>query len=231
MKISVCLATYNGEEFLKLQIESILRQLSTFDELLISDDGSTDNTVSIINNFNDDRIKLFINSNKRGVAHNFENALLNATGDYILLSDQDDIWKDNKVEIIKKELEFADCILHNAELINSDGEFLDNNLFSIYRTRTGYFENLMRNTFVGCCMAFKKSLLKKILPIPRSITMHDMWIALISEKYSKTRLVNQSLIYYRRHNNNASTTSKKSQYSRIYQLKYRLVMLYYTLLR
>ncbi|MCG2791916.1 MAG: glycosyltransferase, partial [Weeksellaceae bacterium] len=106
--ISVCLATYNGEKYLEAQIKSILKQLSVDDELIISDDRSTDNTISVINKFDDNRIKIFINKNKNGVAHNFENALLKATGDYIFLSDQDDIWADNKVDVLLKELKEYD---------------------------------------------------------------------------------------------------------------------------
>lgn len=231
MKISVCLAAYNGERFIQQQIDSILSQLSDDDELIISDDGSTDGTISIISSYKDQRIKLFDNGNRKDIARNFENALQHASGDYIFLSDQDDIWCDGKVETVVKELESFDCVLHNAQLIDAENNILDTDLFSIYRTRKGYLNNLLRNTFVGCCMAFRKELLPVILPIPNSITMHDMWIALLSEKKGKTKLIDSQLIHYRRHGSNASTTSDKSGFSRFYQLKYRLQMFYYTLLR
>lgn len=231
MKISVCIATYNGGKYLNEQIQSILMQLSDNDELIISDDGSTDDTISIIGKFADKRIKLFHNKNKKGVAHNFENALSHASGEYIFLSDQDDIWAENKVKVVLRILETYDCVLHNAQLIDAEGNFLNSDLFSIYRTRTGYINNLIRNTFVGCCMAFKKNILKYALPIPDDIKMHDMWIALISEKKGRTKLINQNLIFYRRHDSNASTTSDKSKFSKSYQLKYRLQMLLYTLFR
>jgi glycosyltransferase involved in cell wall biosynthesis len=231
MKISVCLATYNGEKFIKKQIDSILKQLSATDELIISDDGSTDNSLSIISSYQDPRIRFLTNKNKKDIARNFENALKNATGDYIFLSDQDDIWLDNKVQVITKELQTANCILHNAHLIDCDGEFLNKDLFSIYGTRKGYWNNIIRNTYVGCCMAFRKELIPSILPIPASITMHDMWIALIAERKGETKILDNNLMFYRRHDNNASTTSSKSEFSRLYQLKYRLHMLYFTLTR
>lgn len=231
MKISVCLATYNGAKYLRQQIESILCQLSENDELIISDDQSTDGTKDLIDSFNDPRIKLYVNDIKGGIAKNFENALKRAEGDYIFLSDQDDIWMKDKVRTVVGELRNVDCVLHNAELIDSEGNFLHSNLFSIYNTRTGYLNNLIRNTFVGCCMAFRKEILNEILPIPIHITMHDMWIALISEKKGKTCLISENLIFYRRHDSNASTTSHKSKFSRLYQIKYRLQMLYYSLLR
>ena len=231
MKVSVCMATYNGAEYINEQIYSILKQLSYQDELIISDDGSTDNTIDIIKNIHDNRISLFKNCKKKGVAHHFENALSHATGEYIFLADQDDIWIDNKLSVIIKELENVDCVLHNATLIDKDGNLLGDDLFSIYKTRPGYFKNLFRNTYVGCCMAIRKELLKYILPIPDKISMHDMWIALIAEKKGTTKILPDKLIQYRRHGNNASTTSKKSNFSFYFQLKYRLAMFYNTLIR
>lgn len=231
MKVSVCLAAYNGEKYIKEQIESILIQLSNKDELIISDDGSTDRTIEVIKSIADERIKLLDNSGNPGIVNNFSNALRHAAGDIIFLSDQDDVWNENKVKIITKELRNYDCVLHNAQLINSNGENINSDLFSIYKTRTGYFNNLLRNTYVGCCMAFRQELLNYILPIPSSIKMHDMWIALISEKKGTTKLINDKLINYRRHDNNASTTSHKSGYSRYFQLKYRLQMLINSVVR
>jgi len=231
VRVSVCIATYNGERFIREQLESILIQLGIEDEIIVSDDGSTDRTLDILKSYDDKRVKIIRNNGYKGVAHNFENALSHANGEYIFLCDQDDIWADNKVEVILENLKIADCVLHNAELIDSFGKSLNNNLFSIYRTRKGYVNNLIRNTFVGCCMALKKDLLKYILPIPKNITMHDMWIALIAEKKGKTCLNHDKLMYYRRHDNNVSTTSQKSSFSRYFQIKYRLQMLYYTLVR
>lgn len=230
-RISVCIATYNGEKFIYQQLRSILHQLDIDDEVIVSDDGSIDKTLDIINSFKDERIKIFLNKGHNGVAHNFANALSNANGKYIFLCDQDDVWADNKVEIILENLQTADCILHNAELIDSLGTSLSNDLFSIYRTRKGYVNNLIRNTYVGCCMAFRRDLLDYILPIPKNIQMHDMWIALLAEKKGKTFLNEAKLMYYRRHDSNVSTTSQKSSFSRYFQIKYRLQMLYYTLIR
>lgn len=106
--ISVCMATYNGGRFIKEQIDSILPQLSQYDELIVSDDGSTDRTLEIIASYKDERIKVF-HHQKTGnkyyptlkvcySTNNFENALKQAKGDYIFLCDQDDIWEKNKVE-------------------------------------------------------------------------------------------------------------------------------------
>lgn len=96
--ISVCMASYNGAIFIKQQAVSILNQLGLEDELIISDDGSKDNTLEILASLNDSRIKIYHHSAPHGVVSNFENAIKHASGDYIFLSDQDDIWLSNKKE-------------------------------------------------------------------------------------------------------------------------------------
>ena len=116
--ISVCIATYNGEKYIKAQLESILAQIGQDDEIIVSDDNSTDNTISEIESLNDNRIKVKKNRKtiKKESQHkvfqlmdkirlNFENALVEAKGDYIFLADQDDIWKEDKVKSILKMLE------------------------------------------------------------------------------------------------------------------------------
>ena len=118
MKISVCLATFNGEKYLQQQIESILIQLGDNDELIISDDGSSDQTLNIIESFSDKRIHIFHNKMNHGFIGNFENALRIATGDYIFLSDQDDVWSSDKLRISLQALEKADLIVHDAEMID-----------------------------------------------------------------------------------------------------------------
>ena len=132
--ISVCMATYNGECFLKEQIDSILPQLSQEDELIISDDGSTDRTLEIIASYKDERIKVF-NHEKTGNKYyptlkvcystsNFENALNQAKGDYIFLSDQDDVWEKNKINESLELLKKYDYVIHNLSLIDENGNVL-----------------------------------------------------------------------------------------------------------
>ena len=111
-RVSVAMATYNGEKYLKEQIESILCNLNENDELVISDDGSTDNTKIIIENFqkNDKRIKLF-DGPKNGVKQNFNNAIEKCQGEYIFLADQDDVWLEGKVEKVLNVFEKEKCTL------------------------------------------------------------------------------------------------------------------------
>ena len=120
--ITVCIATFNGEKYIREQLNSILFQLSLQDEVIVSDDGSTDNTISIIKSFNDKRIKIIDGVHRHSPTLNFENALKEAKGDYIFLADQDDVWKDDKVKICLKWLQHYDCIISDAEVTDEKSE-------------------------------------------------------------------------------------------------------------
>ena len=135
--ISVCMATYNGERFLREQIDSILCQLAPDDELIISDDGSTDGTLDIIQSYNDKRIKLLHHKKKSEYAKikysrnfyyatdNFENALQAAQGDYIFLADQDDVWMKDKAKLMSSYLDKFDCVMCNNQIIDTEGKPLN----------------------------------------------------------------------------------------------------------
>lgn len=216
--ISVCMATYNGEKFIREQIESILSQLGTNDELIISDDGSTDDTIKIINSICDPRIKLFHNQGRCGFVGNFENALRNAQNDYIFLSDQDDIWKKDKVKIVLQALEDYDLIVHDAEIIDGDGNPLGMNYYSIMHHYTNFFMNLWKTRWLGCCMAFRKEVLFYCLPFPSNIVAHDYWIGMLGMLKFQYCFLNDVLICYRRHGGNVSPSGEKSNYSLFYKL-------------
>ena len=119
--ISVAMATYNGEKYIKEQLDSILKQLNNNDEIIISDDGSTDNTINIINSYNDKRIRI-IEGPHKSVKQNFANAISNCKGKYIFLSDQDDIWLDYKVDTVLKVFETTNCtcVVHDAQVFDSN---------------------------------------------------------------------------------------------------------------
>ena len=214
MKISVCLATYNGEKYIKEQLDSILPQLSANDEVIISDDGSTDNTLQVINSFNDIRIKIFHNENKKGLTNNFENAIQKASGDIIFLSDQDDVWKNDKVKKILSAFSSDNSltlVFSNAEIIDENGISKNYNFFKDNEANyTSIFKAFFKNQFLGCTIAFKSELKSKILPFPYGIPMHDWWIGVLSLFYGKVKFLNESLISYRRHNNNVTSESSSN---------------------
>ena len=229
--ISVCMATYNGEKYIKEQLDSILCQLSETDEVIISDDSSTDETLKIIESFKDDRIKIFPNNHFHSPIFNMENALKQATGDFIFLSDQDDIWMPNKVKIMLKALEKVDLCVSDCELINANGELHYPSFFQLHHSQKGFFNNLIRNSYLGCCMAFKRTVLNYILPFPSSIAMHDIWIGLCVELWGSSLFIEDKLVKYRRHSSNASSTSGKSELSTIYKIRYRSNLVYQLLKR
>jgi len=230
MKISVCVATYNGEKYIKEQIDSILCQLNLGDELIISDDMSSDRTVEIINSYNDNRIKLFYHEVDHGFVKNFENALNNASGDVIFLSDQDDIWMNDKVENILRALEIYDFVVSDCVTINEKREIIDESRFKEYNIKTGFWRLMLKTRYLGCCMAFRKDVLNAVLPFPRNayLVEHDLWIATVAECYFKVGLIKRPLIQYRRHGENASSGGMTKGYSipiKIYRRLYRLACL------
>lgn len=205
-KISVAMAAYNGEKFIKEQIDSILCQLCDYDEIIVSDDGSTDKTLKILENYNDSRIKIF-KGPKQGIKQNFANAILNCTGKFIFLSDQDDIWENSKIEKILNvfEKEKCTCVVHNNETFDSDSnQIIMESFFKFRNSKPGILKNIIKNSYIGCCMAFSAEMIKYIIPIPNDIQMHDQWIGLQCELKGKSIFIKDKLIKYRRHKNNVS---------------------------
>ncbi|MDR2579737.1 MAG: glycosyltransferase family 2 protein [Fibromonadaceae bacterium] len=245
--ISVCMATYNGEKYITEQVESILSQLSENDELVVSDDGSTDSTLKILESFNDKRIKVFHHDKKSikvpfllgskfadhfyFAARNFENALKHSKGDYIFLSDQDDVWLPNKVKKVLPHLNEDKLVISDAWIVDSELKKIAE--LSKYRT---YKKGFITNIYIkggpihGCVCAFTKKIKDFILPIPKNALTHDFWIGLLAELKFSSIYIPEQLILYRRHTSTVSHT-EKSQHSLLYILRYRMFMLYECLKR
>jgi len=215
MKISVCMATYNGEKFIKEQINSILNQLDENDEIIISDNGSNDNTVDVVKNFTDARIKLFIYKRNDTRSHwnklynitaNFENAINKSCGDIIMFCDQDDIWEANKISTLKNDLTKKDCVFSNYCIIDEE-----NNVICARKHTTNPLNNPIRvllfPPFLGCTMAVKRSFLRYYLPFPQKLILHDIYIGLIAYLTNKIYFEKKVLTFYRRHNRNVTTAS------------------------
>lgn len=204
------MATCNGEAYVADQISSILRQLTQEDELIISDDNSTDGTANIIRSFNDPRIT-FYSVYFSSLVKNFEFALSKSNGTYIFLSDQDDIWLDSKVSVMLHHLKDCDLVASNALVTNKYGDVL----FPFYKSASGNMNTrhllwkIFRAPTSGCCMAFRASLLKKVLPFPDDMYMHDRWIWALACIYARPVIIDNPLILYRRHENNATNINGK----------------------
>ena len=207
-RVSVVMASYNGEKYISEQIDSILTNLDENDELVISDDGSTDETLHIIDSYiqKDSRIKL-VKGPGKGVKANFANAMKNSSGNYIFLSDQDDVWFKNKINQVLLLLANHDLVVHDCVVTKTSISDVIIPSFFVYRkSGAGVLKNIWKNTYIGCCMAFSRRLMKRILPIADDIEMHDQWIGILNDIfYKNTYFLKKQLIYYRRHDTNVSS--------------------------
>lgn len=216
MKISIAMCTYNGAEYLPAQLESILAQSRPPDEIVICDDASTDQTATLLDRHasaSSVPIKIKINQQNLGSVNNFEQAIRLCTGDVIALSDQDDVWRNDKLQLI-------DDAFRNhptAGLVFSDAEIVDANLKSLNRSmwnevgfddqkkklvRTGRaLEVLITGwTVTGATMAFRSNFSKLSLPIAGGMAMiHDGWIALTIAAVAPVVMIEEPLIRYRQH--------------------------------
>lgn len=235
--ISVCMATHNGGKYIKEQLNSILCQLGNDDEIIISDDDSTDDTIAIIEKLNDPRIKVYRHQPEQNnysgtlrtcfvVGKNAAHALKQASGDIIFLADQDDVWLENKVATFVHHLEKYDLVL-------SDCIITDENLTTLYPSHFGVFgypktnivQTIYKTKFLGCCLAFNRTLLYRVLPFPPEPIMHDVWIGLLACRYGKIKIEKTPCVLYRRHTGNASISVEKKKTSLGFKLIYRFFLL------
>jgi len=222
-RISVCMATFNGEKYIQRQLLSILSQLGSNDEVIISDDNSTDSTLAIIAQLADSRIRVARNTGRSGPMGNFEQAIGRATYDMILLADQDDVWLPNKVGKMRELLQTNDLVLSDCQVINETGAVIHESFFRHRGSRTGLLYNLYKNSYVGCCMAFRRDIVDYILPFPPRVHMHDWWIGLLVEAKGRVCFFPKPLIQYVRHGNNASPTGERG-YGLIEQIQNRFFL-------
>lgn len=213
IQIDILLATYNGEKYLKCQLDSILNQTHKNIRLLINDDCSTDNTRAILKEYEekDNRIKVKYNEKNLGYVKNFEDLLKRVENKYFALSDQDDFWKEEKIEkSLNKLLE------EDADLVFTDLEPVDEKLNTItpsmvrfmqmdknIKKHQDYKSVFLRNCVTGCTILSKKELINEYIPIPTKEPMvHDWWMALIISQIGKITFLDEPTIKYRQHGNN-----------------------------
>lgn len=217
--ISVAMAACNGEEYLPEQLDSLLPQLGENDEVVVSVDPSQDRTFEILFEYaaKDPRIRVLEGPGK-GVIRNVENALQNCSGQTIYLCDQDDVWMPDKVEKVSKALTHHTLVLHDAQIVDAELKETAPSFMNWRRSQKGVLANIRKNSYIGCCMAFRRELLTHVLPFPDNLPMHDQWIGLMAEKHGSVRLLHVPLIQYRRHDSNAT---KQTHASPAQMLKWR----------
>lgn len=223
--ISVCIATHNGASYILEELQSIIPQLCDDDEIIVSDDGSTDNTINLIESLHDSRIKIinFKQPEKSKYTHqyvskNFENALRRASGDYIFIADQDDVWLPGKVSVCLQYLSQYDLVLHNLECC--DG-YMNSLGFNVYETFTKKNLFIKIPSYYGCAMAFNRKVLDYALPFPNHLMMHDFWIGILSEYLGTMYFIRTPLLRYRMHGGNTTVTDKRTIF---YSIRYRVVI-------
>lgn len=224
--ISVCMATYNGSKYLDEQLTSILKQLADEDELIVVDDASTDLTSDLLRSYNDVRIKVYVNDINIGVNKSFEKAISLAKNEYVFLADQDDIWTDNRVNLMLNALKRpnVNLVSGNSSFIDAGGALID---YPVIPLKESESQSKMRNiyriflgtgAYFGCAMAFKRELTKSILPFPRYIESHDLWIAKSSILQGKNFHLEDEVLLRRVHGRNASIIQRallKKSWSRV----------------
>ncbi len=236
---SIALCTYNASRFLEQQLDSYLTQSILPNELVVCDDASTDETITILKQFKEKspfKVFIFENEKNLGYVKNFEKAVEHCTKDIIFLSDQDDVWLPNKIERISLAFDKnpnASMALTNAHIVDDTLNKLNNTLWQEFGNNLSMFEGigranlfdlLLRNRVAntGATMAFRRAIVAQIMPFPSHTVIHDKWIALCQAALGSILFVDEPLVLYRQHGEQQigvgiKTTEKRSWKSKLTQ--------------
>ena len=214
--VAVVVATYNGATYLRQQLESIVQQTYKPSQIIIIDDASVDDTITIADAFAAAHPEVMVvqNETRLGYIKNFEKGMLLANASYVALSDQDDIWVPNKLEVLIHAIGDQMLAYSDSELIDAEGQLLNQKMSSI-KNQLAYHTPIMYAIGAwapGHAMLFKKELVDKAVPFPNLVT-HDFWLGFVATCYSTVVYVNEPLVHYRQHTQNAigaDTTKNKS---------------------
>lgn len=220
MKVSIALATFNGESHIEEQLRSYVNQTRRPDELVVNDDCSTDSTIAIVEAFAANApfpVHIRRNRENLGFINNFNEAILRCTGDLVFLSDQDDVWAPGKLETIVKEFQSfprVGLVFADSELVNENLTSLGTTMFAkifpveerVKAEKGDWLTVLLkRNVVGGATMAFRSEFIRCVTPLPTHLSLlHDGWIALIIASLSDVRFINEPLIRYRQHHEQVS---------------------------
>jgi len=223
--ISIIMATYNGEKYICQQIDSILNQTYQNFELIIGDDCSKDSTVQIAEKYaaEDKRISIIKNEKNLGFKKNFENLLNHTKGKFIALSDQDDIWTPDHLEVLIKNIGEHDLACSNAALVDADGNSMNSTMKDIMRNNDFQHDqnsiriHLMHYNFVqGSTCLITPELVKKTLPIPENVQFHDWWIGLCAAFSKGIIYIDKPLLFYRQHGSNVTENKRWTIFDKIF---------------
>lgn len=219
-KLCILLASYNGEKYISEQLDSIINQTYKNWELIIRDDGSKDETVTILNKYEkkDERIKILRDDKGNlGFLKNFEELLFNAKEEFVLFSDQDDFWLKNKLEKFVEKIRDLDekvlskpLLIHCNSLVCDDKleiikeEFIDSKIAKKTNSNIYFFEYIVQ----GSTSMVNKKMIRESLPFLKSVTLHDRYFHLLSQFLGTRIFIDESLVKYRQHERNAIGASK-----------------------
>jgi len=221
--VDILLATYNGKKYLGKQLESILQQTHKELRIVVRDDGSSDGSYALVEAYarNDRRVLLLPSAGRLGVRANFSRLMEHVRSDYILFSDQDDVWKKEKVYMLLSRMKEMERV-HGRRmplLVHSDMQVVDSTLRPIahsfwryarlnpYRCRT-INKLLIQNTVTGCATLINSPLLEIAAPIPEEAIMHDWWLALVAAAFGRIGIEDSPTVLYRQHGNNTVGAQK-----------------------
>lgn len=214
VRVSVCMATYNGEDYVAEQIASILDQLAVNDELIIVDDASKDATTDVVRSIDDPRINLLPSRENRGYVASFEKAIAASRGAYIMLSDQDDVWLPGRLDNLLKSLQTKAFAASNFTVFGGPANKLQK--VQLREADSGrWIANLVTTwigirPYYGCTMAFRSDAKKLILPFPSFLTeTHDQWIAIVANLNREMAHVEPATVARRLHEQNTTPKSRR----------------------
>jgi glycosyltransferase involved in cell wall biosynthesis len=220
LRLSIVICTYNGAAYLQQQLDSLLAQTHLPDEIVMSDDGSTDASQDVLQVFAERAralgvaVQLWVNPSNLGYVENFSKALGRATGDVLFLCDQDDIWRPDKLALMAARFNHDPQLLllySDARLVGADGESRHCSLFDALQLTPdekqvihdgGAFDIVMRRSFVtGATAALRRELIEIALPVGQD-WIHDEWLAAVAAAYGRVDFIDEPLIDYRQHDTN-----------------------------
>ncbi len=213
--VSIVLAACNGAAYIEAQLQSILDQMEEQDELIVSIDPSSDSTLSIVQSLSkkyplhDIRI---LEGPGTGVISNFEFLLSKAAKPVVFLADQDDVWKPDKLDIVCEFFQDPQvmAVVHDATICDEHLNVTEPSYYQFHGSKNGYTANLIRNSFVGACLAVREEVVQSLLPFPRPIPMHDQLLGLQAIRMGKVLFIEDNLLLYRRHGSNQTSLQSSS---------------------
>jgi len=216
MKVTVCISVYNGAQYLDMQLLSIANQTDLPDEVIVYDDCSSDDSLSVIKKYVDVlSVKIFRGTTQLGVLGGFLYAIEQASGDIIMFCDQDDVWEKNKISIHKGYHKGKyDVVISDCLLVDGNMKLMQSSYQKYFQYGKGFWGNIVESKFLGCCMSLSRNAICFIGPPPKIYAgYHDLWYGILSLLFFNVIFIDEKLVFYRRHENTVTPSGGKSFYS------------------